>query len=253
MDESFPLCESWATLEEAEACKIGDAWACSNDDEIESALRIASYVLYGLSGFKYRGHCERVEQPPNRCRCGCLDISCVCTCDDSDRVMLSGYPVREIVGVEIDGVAIDADQYRLVGKRWLLRMADDNGNRQFWPTRNRLDVPLGDPCTWAVTYEFGTRPPEAGVDAAIEYAKEIAKACSCDDSCALPANVQNYVRQGVAVTFDLLSRSGLVGTPLADDWLRTERYAASQLTPAFYNPDDWCAPTIVSTSALEAS
>lgn len=256
MDETFPLCEPWATADEAKERCGDDAFGTHTDDEITRALEVASVALFGLSGFKYRGHCERIEQPPGRCHCSCLCIEAgcgCCSCDNVDRLMLSGYPVREIVAVTIDGDVLGTDEYRLLSGRWLIRMADTNGNAQRWPTRNRLDLPIGDVGTWSVDYIFGTRPPQWGIDAAIDFAKVVIDSCDGGGDCALPSNVTNYVRQGVAVTLDPNVLSGLVGAEIADAWLRNERAAARMLPPRFYNPDDFCQPEIVSTVGVDAS
>ena len=56
------------------------------------------------------------------------------------RVLLPNYPVREIIEVKIDGVALDPSEYRIDGKRWLARMRDEDGNRRLWPRCQALDM-----------------------------------------------------------------------------------------------------------------
>lgn len=263
MTDAFPLCAPWATEEDMEGCG-GVPDGCDDEEVIARNLRVASYILYLQSRRKYPGICTRqvlpcaagsagtmfvdgwqptwgVERPWGWC-CQPKHTGLNCNCGSGpSQITLGVFPVRDIVAVEIDGVILDADEYRVIGDRYLLRMADADGHAQCWPVRQRLDLPLGDVGTWAVTVEYGTAPPEAGVLAAAEYARELCLACTGDAACSLPARVQSVVRQGIQYAFvDPLAflEKGLVGLPIADGWLQAERRGDQDGQTMFINPDD---------------
>ena len=262
MSDAFPLCAPWATVEDMEAC--GGEITC--DDEVaERALRVSTYILYLQSRRKYPGVCSRQVLPcansgaPGMhvvdgwnpswgsiqpwgwcCQPRHTGLTCSCSRGPS-QITLGVFPVREVLAVEIDGVILSADEYRVIGDRYLLRMADADGNPQCWPSTQRLDLPLGDIGTWAVTVAYGTEPPEAGVLAAAEYARQLCLACGGSAECVLPARVQTVARQGVQLAFmDPLAflTNGLVGLPIADAWLTAERVGDRDAQTMFINPDD---------------
>lgn len=244
-----------------DAC--GGAPEGCDGEVLARALRVATYLLYLQSRRKYPGVCEKQVLP---CAAGgphgivdgweaswgafrtwgwCCQprhsgLTCNCGSGPS-QITLGAYPVRSILAVEVDGVILTEDEYRLLGERYLVRMADADGNAQCWPTTNRLDLPLGDVGTWAVTLEYGNDPPEAGVLAAAEYARELCLACTGSGACTLPARVQTVARQGVQLAFmDPLAflTNGLIGLPIADAWLVAERMGDRDQAPMFINPDD---------------
>ena len=258
---SFPLCATWATEEDVTAC--GEV-ECEGT-VLTTALEAATYILYLLSRRKFPGVCTTTVLP---CAAGgpsspfvdgwepswgalrswgwCCSprhegFNCDCGSGPS-QITLGKFPVvADSVIVEIDGVILTADEYRVLGRRYLVRMADADGNPQCWPSTQRLDLPLGEEGTWAVTFDYGDEPPTPGVLACAEYAREICLACTPGAECVLPARVQSLVRQGVNVAFmDPLQflDKGLVGTPLADAWLSAERFGDQNGQVMFINPDD---------------
>src|SRR5438128_508567 len=78
--------------------------------------------------------------------CGCLST-----------VRLSGYPVREVSEVKIDGDVVDPSEYRLDGWQDLVRM-DDPGppvRKRRWPHSQNLALDDDQPNTFSVTYSHG--------------------------------------------------------------------------------------------------
>jgi len=260
---TFPLCSTWATAEDVTAC--GEV-TCE-DEMLTTMLEASTYILYLLSRRKYPGICTATVTP-----CASQPHSLIidgwqpswgvlrpwgwccnprhsegfqCDCGHGpSQVTLGKFPVLpDTVSVEIDGVTLDADEYRVLGNRWLVRMADADGNAQCWPSRQRLDLPLGEVGTWSVTFDYGALPPTPGVLACAEYARELCLACTpgSEGECILPARVQSLTRQGVQIAFaDPLAflNNGLVGTPLADAWLSAERFGDKNGQVMFINPDD---------------
>lgn len=266
-----PTCGPWVTVEEMRACP--DQLACANDDQAEEAAQIATYLLWLLSEKRYPGVCSATVRPCSRpwgsesvglhsrfsgafdwsttwgwmrpwgwcCVSSHNELSCGCGCGPS-RVLLGHWPVRSITSVEIDGVTLDPSEYETVDRRWLVRMVDDDGNRQAWPCCQRLDRPLGDDETWAVTFTYGTDPPRAAKRAAIQYAAQFARGCAVDGSCELPPRVQSMLRQGIQFQFfdpKTLALDGFTGLPEVDAWLAAERYADRRKPAVFINPDDY--------------
>lgn len=260
MSDAFPLCAPWATEEDVTAC--GGEVDC-DDEVLARNLRVASYILYLLSRRKYPGICTRTVRP---CAAGgpghwvvdgwqpswgtlrawgwCCQpkhTGLTCNCGGPSQVSLGVFPVRDVLSVQIDGINLDADEYSIIADRFLVRMADADGNAQCWPVTQRIDKVLGDVDTWGVTVEYGVAPPEAGVMGAAEYARELCLACANDAACTLPARVQTVVRQGVQYAFldpMMFLTNGLVGTPIADAWLQAERRGDQDAQVMFINPDD---------------
>jgi len=238
MSDDFPICGTWATVEEAGGC---GSFECQTDEDLLEVLEASSYLLYLLSGKVYPGICEDFVRPPAVCDDGrCCRDSCSCCHHGVSKLTLGAYPIRSIVEVEIDGDVLEPDEYQILNRRYLLRMADVDGNRQRWPGIQRLDLPLGDPGTWGVRFTYGQAPPIPAKMAAIAYAKELAKACACSSDCKLPARVQSVARQGVTMVIgdpNAFLVAGLTGLSTVDSWLAAERYARRNRRSAFVNPD----------------
>jgi len=230
-DVSEPVngpCQVWCDPTDVIDCS--DLDLTSDLSILEDACASASEILYDLSGRQYSGRCAPVTVRPcaNGCSCwpasdlfpglspgapqfpvggwgwwagsgwgwGWNDVGCGCGCES--RALLPGYPVTSIVEVKIDGDVLDEDEYRLDEYRWLTRMADADGQAQFWPGCQRLDRPDTEPGTWSVTYIHGVTPPISGKRAAAQLAGEIYKACT-GGNCALPAGTTQVTRTGITV------------------------------------------------------
>lgn len=136
-------------------------------------------------------------------------------------------PPRYAMEVLIDGVELDSHAYTLLESNRLVRT--DGG---MWPDCQYIDRPPyirdDDPPEWtaegtfAVTYWYGNPVPSAGRRAVALLACELWKACQGDESCKLPARVQNITREGVSYTMvdpqDFLTE-GRTGITDVDMWL----------------------------------
>lgn len=146
--------------------------------------------------------------------CGSCGMSCSCR---GPSVISLPRPVGEILSIEIEGVELDPDAYRVDNSRWLVRQ-----DGLPWPTWQNRDAPDGSPGTWSVTYMRGREVPAGGRIAAGVFSLQIMKALCHDNTCELPQRVQTITRQGVTMTmmdgFEDLE-AGRTGLWLVDSWV----------------------------------
>lgn len=241
-----------------------DSW------RLDDAAYAGSYLLYELSGRQFPGVCQQTVRP---CRqaCGCWGgesfglgpfywtTSAVsgyawgwrnenggsCGCGNESYIRLSGYPVREILEVKLDGVVLDPSEYRLDERRKLIRLADlstDPPTDRFWPACQDLSLPDTEPGTYSVTYTYGADVPEAGKWAAAQMAAELWKAIPANQGeCKLPSRVTRIARQGITMerllpTADLL-RAGQTGLVLVDTFIALVNPTRARRRSAVWSPD----------------
>lgn len=215
-----PPCSAWTSRAAVAACCEG--FADSDTDLQDAAIRSATEILFEVSNRLYAGDCGPVTVRPCNQGCGCwntwsyvgMDYSwdplrsrwaCdthVCGCAPTSEVVLAGVPIREIVEVLIDGVALDADEYALIEPNRLVRMRDITtpNRRAVWPGCQIMDLPETEEGTFAITYTHGQDPPQAGRSAAAALACEIWRACPGGvGECSLPDNVTRVVREGITI------------------------------------------------------
>lgn len=233
--------------------------------ELDTDAAIASQIVWDVSGRRFPGICSQKARPCSQ-PCGCFgalgsleswywttswfggtgwwrnEQGATCGCGALSTVRLSGYPVREILEVLIDGDAVDASGYRLDGRRDLVRLADSSAPYapRLWPSCQNLDRPDSEPGTFSVTYSFGQEPPQSGKWAAAQLAAELHKARTTG-KCRLPNRVTKVVRQGVTIdrvvpTASLL-RQGATGLEFLDVFIGAVNPTGSTRPPAIYSPD----------------
>lgn len=244
-------CQLWTDPQSIAECGVEIG---SDTSILEDCAAAASEMLYQLSGRQYSGRCGPVTVRPCADGCGCWpslfpglspgapqfpvgswgwwgpglagwgwgNSDCGCGC--LSRALLPGYPVTSITEVKIDGVVLDEDEYRLDEWRWLTRMADVDGNAQYWPACQRLDLPDTEEGTWSASYVHGVTPPVIGQKAAAQLGAEIYKACMGGD-CALPAGTVQVTRTGITtqkapfIAFGRIRGNWATGLPLVDAFL----------------------------------
>lgn len=238
----------------------------------DQAAYAASELLYMFSGQQYPGECERTARPCGSApTCGWAsgiwlpsasglgwevswrpwlggwawlnDEGPVCGCSALDAVELSGYPVRRIVEVEIDGVVVDPSTYRLEDDRYLVRVTPNaDADRLRWPGCQRRELPPGEPGTWTVQYRAGIGPPKSGELAAAQLACEIYKA-GVDDDCQLPQQVTQVSRLGITYSVQAFGRWGRqggqwnTGLPLVDGFLQAFNPTGQLRRSQVWSPD----------------
>lgn len=242
-------CEPWTDGDSVAACCPVDIGTDDPELVFGPSIDAASELLFELSGRQFPGLCSQVVRP-------CVTDSCWgdlfapaqvpavpwaygawgwgwgwgydgsggarCSCKHISRALLQGFPVQEITEVEISGVVIDSSEYRLDEYRWLTRLADVNGNPQFWPSCQNLARDLGEPGTWSVEYTFGQEVPALGVLAANQLACEVYRSCQGSGSdgaaCNLPVGVTSITRQGVTIERAPFVAWGMVNSNGAFTW-----------------------------------
>ena len=220
----FGPCTTWTDSEDVAEC-CGVEFGSDTEAAIESAGEIAAELLYELSGRAYPGVCGPVTVRPCKDQTACYwpgmpnDRLRSCGCQGLSTVLLPGYPVAEIAQVLIDGETQPPSEYRLDDRRKLVRLADEiTGQRQVWPSCQRLDLADTEEYTFSVTYYYGTPPPQVAVRAANQLACEIYTACSGGE-CKLPSGTTRVTRQGITIERQELATflsSGTTGLVLVD-------------------------------------
>lgn len=203
---------------------VRESW----DDRMPS-MRVEALATmpYGLAGFHWDSQSAGLLLPWARYKCG-LPRERSCRCGPHE-LTLGTDQIDSILQVQIDGSVLAATEYEVHDRRWLVRMADGDGNRQQWPCCQRLDKPLGSTDTFGVTFTYGQKPPPDGVFACSWFALQIANDLA-GAKCELPARVSNVTRQGVtAYLLDpmALLTKGLTGMPPVDNFLAAQRYGQS--------------------------
>jgi len=259
-------CTAWTTSDDVLLCCGVDVG--TDTSVFDDYVIAASQTLFELSGRLFSGLCTKTARPCRTdCGCGLQVLSrghvvgpwdwgwagSYWTCGDDDpcgcqplsRVLLSGYPVREITDVKIDGVAIDPATYRLDNHRWLTRVRNpaDPTTVLAWPSCQALDLDDTQNGTFSVTYTYGQNPPMLAVQAAIELACEVYKSCNGSAECALPGGATRITRQGITIERSVFTRwasiDGLWRTGLTrvDAFLNAYNQRGMTRRPVTWSPD----------------
>jgi hypothetical protein len=150
---------------------------------------------------------------------------------------LGRSPLISIEEVTIDAGTLDSGSYRIDDGKWLVRQ-----DSQGWPTCQDLGRPIGDPCTFSVSFTFGQAPPKAGENAAALLASEAYKSQtpSLAGSCKLPSRISSITRQGVSMAvLDPMSfmKDGFTGIYAIDLFIRAYNPSKQIRKPMVYSPD----------------
>lgn len=268
-------CSSWVTAAEV-------AGACNGldpaDPNAEAAALDATQILWELTARQFTGLCDPlVVRPVQGSGCSCwagdfawggytwvwLDAMAgwawsgengdlLYGCGYVSRVLLAGYPVREILSVKIGGVELDptytngAPQYRLDKWRYLTRMSnpDTPGIRAAWPQCQNLTLQDTEPGTFSITYTYGVDPPSIGISAAKQLGCQLALALS-GKPCQLPAGTSRVVKGGTTIDRGVLSQWGrdpktgawATGLVLVDAFLNAYNPNGLRRRPSVLSPD----------------
>ena len=192
-----------------QAEELGDY---SYTEYTEEAIKVASYLLWAMSGRKYSGVTTVTERytcvlrnnrmgPSIKTNSPVLfggDVYNIPTGDYDEyseltsdglspesRIKLRGRPVTQVHAIRNrTGALIDPSNYYLV----------DHSTLHIVPGT------AWTPCNTEITYSYGTPVPIAGKMAARKLAIEFARLWSGDENCELPQRVTSVSRQGVSYT-----------------------------------------------------
>lgn len=226
-------CTDWCSTQDVIACypDVGD------DSCLVSATRMASEVLFEMSGRQFPGWCQSIIRPCGNAGCwgaggplgqqfldrghvvwdgwgwrGENDEPCACG-SWLQKVILPGI-AQEVIEVLINGATIPPSSYRLDPDNTLIRT--DGGA---WPICQNMAAAGNANGTFQVTYSHGYAPPEVGRRAAVQIAHEFWLACS-GQACKLPSGVVQIVRQGITITRAAsLFKDGATGLAMVDAFL----------------------------------
>ena len=251
-------CTAWTTADDlALVCDVSVLGTdLSSLDEYASA---ASELLFELSGRLFPGLCQKTVRPcGNRDLCGIQMLSRgyvigwegsywhnhTCECRPLDQIKLSGYPVREIIEVKIDGDVVNPDTYQLHDRRYLTRVRDplDPDVTLMWPACQIVDLPDTEDGTFSVTYTYGQNAPLLAQLAARELACELFNA-DLTGECALPSGTTRVIRQGVVIERMMFAAWGLqqgiwrTGLTRVDAFLNAYNGGRLRRRPSTYSPD----------------
>lgn len=226
------------------------------DEDRATAARIATDVLYALSGRQWPG--VRTSEllvaptvrggpellPTSMPWGGRLSRGCGCCASELDPRV---YPIVEVIELLVGDVSIPADQIDYSNGRTIRvtrgsstvdplavnRWCGPDGFYSLFPSPGGCGSP-----SVRVTLDWGRAVPAAGAAAALAFAKELVKALTGDQSCRLPGNVVNVSRQGVSVLIDpsTFLDKGRTGIPLADLWLTAVNPKRLQSEAWFWDP-----------------
>lgn len=254
-------CTPWASSQDVWNCcgqpmtTIGEG---SSEEEcpvdMSSFAFSASQLLFELSGRRWAGQCSKtVVACEDTCTCGIQVLSRgyvvnswngypavyqgACGCPTT--VKLSGYPVREITEVVIDGVTLDPSDYKLYDRRKLARV--DGGK---WPSCDDICRASSEDEN-TITYSYGQDPPLAGIAAAAQLGCELYRACGgagTGGDCALPTGVTRTVRQGITIerlaftSWAFNQGTWRTGMALVDAFLGAYAKTGMIRRPTFWSP-----------------
>lgn len=213
-EPSDALCQPWFDVD-----SIGECDDCGGGD-VGRWADYASFVLYQLTGRRYRGVCSDTLRPCGRLSrssgCGCRS-SVSCGCSTLSEIRLPG-PVVSVDEVKLDGdVLTPSVDYRLDGTRTLVALGEVT-----WPCCQDIEADDDEENTFSVTLQWGAAPPPGGPEVAAALACELARACDPDQQCRLPSRIQSIVRQGETIVvldpLDLFEK-GRTGIPEVDLWV----------------------------------
>jgi hypothetical protein len=269
-------CAPWASSQDVWNCCGQPMVTIAGDTcpvDFSSEAYMASELLFELSGRLYAGACEKTVRPCGKQLCGLQILSRghiiggwdwgdfgwtgswwgyggtnACGCHPLDYVLLSGYPVREITEVKIDGVVVNPATYRLDDRRYLVRMRDplDPDTPLFWPACQLMDLNDDQDGTFSVTYRYGQDPPVSGTRAAAALACQLHRACEGGGDCEIPANAVRVTRQGVTIDRNATiawfygkndENGWQTGIPAVDAFLNAFNKAGMQQRPRTWSPD----------------
>jgi len=222
----------------------GPGWAEATEETRAAAQRWAVGILWALSGRRFGLFAHRIAPyvAPRRLnaydqrnrygplavnyRAGVARAGGFCS---ANAVRLG--PVHAVTGVQVDGVPLPAEAWRLDPDGTLVR-TDGAG----WPVGQ--DVYAASP-RWLVDAVLGVAPPAAGNVAAGRYAGEWVRAAG-GGRCSLPAGARSIARPGLTIELPdaaLLTENGRTGSPEVDRWLDTVNPAGLPEAATVYSPD----------------
>lgn len=221
---------------------LPDANAPTDRVGMQAAVDAAVEVLWSLTGRQF-GCCPVIVRPRPQVPTDGVQITGGyavldagvwrnVVCGGTATVIDLPGPVCDVVEVTLGGEVLPTTDYQLEGTR-LYRLGDAQ-----WPEQD-MNLPLGEPGTWSVTYEQGSPPPAGAGKMVGILALEFWNACSTG-KCKLPRRVQTVSRQGVTyqkVDPTDIYEKGATGLSEVDLWVSAVNPHRHRQAPAVSSPD----------------
>lgn len=202
------MCEPWITADDV----------CTSDEELERAQQAADEAmawLFRATCAQFTGLCTSLIRPDVRggksCRPSTSALDPQPRWHRVDLTTMVPGAIRSIIEVQVEGVVIDSDDYRLVRGKYLV--PHTGGGLDPWPFQD-LNRPDGDIDTWSALVEHGNPAPADLVEAARQLATQLLNK-ACGRECDLPDNATSISRDGMSIELRIPER-GETGLPLVD-------------------------------------
>ena len=217
--------------------------------DLMSVCRVASQILYLLSGRRYGVRTETLRPVAGQNNCGWGNLARVPYIsadwlwryranEGAPEYLQLKSPVQSIMQVKVDGDVLNPSAYQLYDNRTLVRMHDPiSGHTLRWPIYQRLDLADTEVGTFSVTYQWGQPVPEGGKLAAQVFATELARYVNREPS-AMPDRTVSVTRQGISMAVDPTPfLKGGTGLFFVDAWVQTVNPSGSRRRPSITSPD----------------
>jgi len=217
--------------------------------DLDSICKVASEILFLLSGRKYGTRTETVRPHAGNRGCGWQHFGSNFAYqqwlqheayDEGPDWLKLKSPVQTVLEVKVDGTVLNADEYAVYDNAKLVRMRSSAGFSERWPLYQRLDQLDTEVGTFSVNYQWGIQLPEGGKVAAKAFATQLAKYMNNDSDCALPDRVISVSRQGVTQTLmdpSQFVKEARTGLYVVDLWLGAVNPNGNRRRPSVLGPD----------------
>lgn len=142
------------------------------------------------------------------------------------KLYLKHKPIRKIIEIVEDGKVLDPESYTIRERAFLRKR---NGSAWKMSPTNEL----------AVTYEYGALPPTVGVEEAIKLADQFMLYEIGSDECILPETVTAVERQGVSIAVinpHEIITNGYTGIRSTDMFIKTYNPNRARVKSKIYIP-----------------
>lgn len=205
------------------------------DEFVDTALAMASDILYFATGQQFPGTCREIVRPCTPSFCGSysygvpyrlahLSPGGPCSCDDQPscgctpfrQIELGFHPISTIQEVRVCGPSnpdwaadgsgtcvLSSDLYHIDEFHWLVRDDNPDGTNPGWPHCSNMSPSTTADDVFSVDFTYGQPVPAILTRATAILACELIIGCNpeaFDEAlCRLPRNVVSVARQGVSI------------------------------------------------------
>lgn len=211
--------------------------------DLLSVCKVASQILYLLSGRRFGVRTETIRPFAQQCGAGWqrnfipTDLWAFAPVDLGEAgpaYLELKSPVQQINSITLDGEVLPASEYRLYDSKKLFR-----ANGGCWPSFQNLDLANTERGTFEIEFVWGTPVPDGGKMAAQVFATELSKYVNQEPS-AFPDRTISFSRQGVSGTLldaSQFFKEAKTGLFLVDLWLSAINPNGNRRRPTITSPE----------------